>query len=519
MKKMFVIYLTLLMSSNIWAQDPAAVSTTQSFDYNRNSITFLPLQGRINGNANYITKDWASKEDFDGKFDLNVIETDEVNVSGTEYEILNYLNSQQVGMQILNYWLQYDGNVFNTEVLEKRAAYNATDADVLMDKAAKVSSLFTRGRELIKNSYVMVSGPVSIKSHTSTDKKTGKTYTSYTAKAESYVYQLDLNDALMQAINENWLLEEDFKSSNEEDRENYRRKKETYENLGVYLKYVSKISKNNSVGSSSSEEEAIKSAIRSTFGPLEKKIEGWQVVTVVSQRHPLGAKIGKKEGLKNSDRYAAYEVRGEGENTNYKRVGYVRATKVYDNRSVATGNTEVSKFYQISGRNIDEGLFLKQKKGGRWGISLSALPNKYSMGEVGIEYLMHTSQGLGAMTYAMLSVGYDSFKDLDATYIPISLGLGLGLHPHRVLEIMPYVAVGVDLYNDKDSAKDDDETSSKKNAYIAHGGVRVGLQIFYPVQIFGKITYNYMIDEGELYVRPAEYDNGITIGGGLKISF
>lgn len=516
MRKTYVICLTLFMSSNIWAQDPAAVSTTQSFDYNRNSITFLPLQGRINGNANSITKDWASKEDFDGKFDLNVLETDEVNVSGDEYEILNYLNAQQVGMQILNYWLQYDGNVFNTKVLEDRARYNATDADVLMDRAAKVSSLFTKGRDLIKNSYIMVSGPVSMESKTTRDKKTGKTYVTYFAKADSYVYQIDMNDALMQSINENWLLEEDVNSPNEEDRENYRKRKEAYEKLGVYLKYITKIEKK---GSGSNEAAAINDAIKATFEPLEKKIDAWQVVTTVFDRHPLAAKIGKKEGLGNSDRYIAFKVVEEDGNVAYKKVGYARATKVNDNRAVATGESGVSNFYQISGRNIDEGYYLKQKKDSRLGVSFGAFPNKYSMGEVGIEYLMHTSQGLGAMTYAMLSVGYDSFKDLDATYIPISLGLGLGLHPHRVLEIMPYVAVGVDFYNDKDSANDDDETTSKKMAYIAHGGVRVGLQIFYPVQIYGKIAYNHILHEGELYVRPAEYDNGISIGGGLKISF
>ncbi|MDE7450050.1 MAG: hypothetical protein K2M72_07550 [Paramuribaculum sp.] len=505
-KKMLSFAVSALAAISTIAQSPAKVETKDAFDYNRSSLTVIPLVGH---GANQQSINWADTVSFDGKFDMNVIKYRPVEAGSDVTAIQEQLQEQQIAKLIVNYWLQYNGKSFNTNILEQRARYNATDADVLKDQASKVSMLYTNGKPLIKNSYVMVAGATSLEQKT--DKK-GRV--SYVATADAHVYQVAVDDELLEEIWSNWLDEESTPAMVTK-----------YESLAIAIEPVASVTRK--IGTGSTPEAAVQSACNDLLEPLEKKIDKWQVITSVYQRHPLGAKIGKKEGLKNSDRYAAYKVieDADGELT-FKKIAYVRATNISDNAHDASGNTECSNFYQISGRGIKEGMFLKQKKDLKLSVSLSANPGAYNLANLDVDYLINTQQVMGIMQYAGISIGFDSGKTLGekAMWIPVSLNYGIGIHPVRILEILPSVGVGADYYgmpSDIKDADDDDSSFTKQIAYFARGGVKLGLQVWYPVQIFIRADYAYKFSEGEFYLPCDSHDRfgKLTFGAGVKVNF
>lgn len=508
MKKLIALGV-IAFGLTLSAQEPAKVTSQDAMSYNRCSISVIPLLGNTEYDS-YVTS-WAQGQDFDGKFDYNDIS--EIRISGTTASdtIGSILVSKRVPKQILDFWLQYDGKQFNNNLLEKRSRYNATDADVLKDKGSKVSTLYANGKPLMKNSFILVAGPTEVKK---TETKKGIVYT---ASVNGYAYLVDLNDEVLTTVWENWL-----------DDEAPAQAKVVYDNLNISLNEAASVK--NVTGTDADPVKAINEALYKMFEKLEKKIDKWQVVTSVYQLHPIGAKIGKKEGLKNSDRYAAYRVVEDADgNLVYKRIGYTRATTIADNATDATGESPCSDFYQISGRrNVKEGMFLKQKKDAKISVSISGNIMAYNPINVDVDYLIKTSHKMGLMQYAGISIGGDFGKDEytgeHAFWIPVSLHYGIGIHPLRWLEVLPNIGVGADYYGMpslEDSNLDDDSSFMKQVAYFAHGGVKVGFQVWYPVQVFVRADYSYKFAEGEFYAPCDSHKrfNRLSLGAGVKINF
>ncbi len=476
-------------------QSAAQVSTTEAFDYNRSSLSIITL------GSNSSLQAWAEKEDFGGKFDMNKIATNHLYCDNDTNSILEALVSEKVGKQILDYWVGYDGKQFDGQLLRQRSSYNATDADVLRDNAAEVRRLGTASasKGLLANSYILVANLQKV--------ETGKDGDTYTVKVDAHVYRADLNDQVVATTWANWIDEE----ATDEMKSNYNA-------LNIDIEKIA--SATGKTGSGSSVEAAITDAFAGVLNTLEKKIDKWQVVTSIYQKHPLGAKIGKKENLKNSDRFRAFKIVEDKDGyLKAKKVGFVRATKVIDNRQNATGESECSHFYQISGRTLREGMYLKQKNDAKISLSAAGVTDGYSPFSIDVDFLAHTSQALGTMQYIGLSVGAYAEDGGDDTWIPVSLNYGIGIHPIRVLEIMPNIGVGADYYNMSED-ESEDKKFDKQLLYFARAGIKVGLQICYPLQVFVRADYSYEISRGELYYDADEERFGkLSFGAGLRINF
>lgn len=500
-----------IAKENDSAENAAAKVTTKDvMSYSRNSLTVIPVTGMTQYDG--IVMDWANKQDFEGKFDYNHISVPKIGkiTKNAIDSIGKILLDHSVPKRVVDYWIQYDGKLFKTDVLEKRSVYNATDADVLQDKASKVASLQTHGRELMKNSFLLVAGPTVVTS--STDKKGNVTYS---AKSTGFVYHVDLNDEVLENIWQNWLDDEATPDM-----------KKNYDDMVIGLESTATVSGVD--GSGSTPKEAIHESLTKLFEKLEKKVDKWQVVTSVYQLHPIGAKIGTKERLKNSDRYAIFRVvEDQDGELQYKRTGYVRATEIADNSFDATGNSPCSHFYQISGRkNAKEGMFLKQSRDSRIALSVSGnFLNSYAVVNCDVEYLIHTSQKLGMMQYGGISIGGDGGKNIfgeTATWIPVGLHYGVGFHLTRWFELQPNVGIGADFYGSKEnllSDNDDEESFMKKIAYFAHGGVKFGFQVWYPVQLFVRADYSAKFGEGAYYISSDKKRFGFSLGAGVRINF
>ena len=525
-----LLFAALLFGGVVsYAQEVSKVPAQETFDYSRCAISIISMGGGA------FTQGIDSCEFMSGKFDINKIPCTQIPVVGNEIvgkkkqvlkekaeEIRKELLAKNVGKQVLDYWLQYDGNVFNSSLLAKRTRYNKTDADVLNANVDKVNTLNAADKKLIGNSYVVVLS----------DNADGKS-------VDTYVFKAVLNDTVLTEVWNNWL-DKDASAAN----------KSFYDNLKVDLEFVYAV---NNAYESKDDNKATKfkgllskgnmevspndidavATLNSALDALERKIDKWQVTSTIFAVNPVAAKIGYKEGLRNSDRYRVFKVvEDENGNLEYKKVGFVRATEVFDNRTDAMGETDCSKFYKISGKTMKEGMFLKEKKDLKLSVSVSGVLGGYNYAQVDIDYLLKTKNTLGMMYFTGISIGYHMGKKIVETgsktadellrphYIPFSLNGAVAIHPIRILEIMPNVGIGGDYCRLLgDTSSDNDNSYSKRIAYFAHGGVKVGLQVFYPVQLFVRADYSYKFSEGELYVDTPNRFGKLSIGAGVKVNF
>ena len=518
------LMLAGMMNMMAQEEDPnqgsvAKVTTKDALSYSRNSLTVIPISGMTNYDA--FVANWAKNQDFGGKFDYNNIEIPQigkiVNVKSQNNldSIRKILLDYAVPKKVADYWVQYDGKLFKAGVLEDRAAYNKTDEDILKDRAAKLGGkdLFNLGKELMKNSFLLVAGPTVVTSSTSK-----KGVTTYSATSTGFVYHVDLNDEVLEEMSQVWL---DESSSNED--------RQKYENLIIGLESTATVS--GATGTGKTPEEAITESLDELFEKLEKKVDKWQVVTTIYDIKPMRAKIGTKEGLKNSDRYTIFRLFDlEDGETVVKKVGYARATNVAENKMMADGQSPTSTFYQISGRkNGQPGMYLKQNKDLHLSVAVSGnfLKNALAPVIVDVDYLIHTSQTLGMMQYGGLSIGANFGKqkwdDKTGFWLPVSLHYGLGLHFLRWFELTPNVGVGamMPLSAAEDSNSGDDASFAKKLAYYAHGGLKFSFQVWYPVSLFIRADYSFDFAHGEWweYYAPKNKPFGFSLGAGVRVNF
>lgn len=104
--------------------------------------------------------------------------------------------------------------------------------------------------------------------------------------------------------------------------------------------------------------------------------------------------------------------------------------------------------------------------------------------------------------------------------LTLTLDYGFGLRCNN-FDIYPYIGAGLDSFlKDKDES---DEDSKQSMAWLAQGGVRFNLNIYYPLQLFGAVEYNYLLKEEENYTNKKILKDrdieGFNLYGGIRICF
>ena len=541
MKKHYFLFviLSLFCFYNVVGQEK--VNDVVSDEYNRSSISVVYLS---RGDAydsqlkNYIKTNFMNSEKV-SKFDINFIKTKELNISvprNTQITV-DKINSnpefQLIGKEILSYWFnRKDNGEMDEKIVEQRERYNVTDQDYVNAQVAKVglSALKDGGYELVKNSYVLFLDYSNVAKNVD-----DKGNVSWTSQANVYVYKLNYTDEVYNTVMNSWIYDDDDETVKQQ-------KNEIWNNMNVGLNFVA--SGDYSVSKSESDGGLETSAIesyQSAIHVLENKIDKWSVASAITHVKPLRAKIGKKEGVKNAARYRAY-IYTEDENGNLKSVskGYVRATKVADNRINASGETPESEFYQISGFRLSEGAILKQKNDWGLGGGLSYRVGSFNGYYLNLDKLISINTK-GISQYALVNIGFNILSEnklednglytstsSGVSFVNASLGYGVGIRPFiRYFELMPYVLVGIDGINvngeeDNDS---DDSSFSEKSAYTGSLGLKFNMNIAYPLQLFGSLDYSALLYQGEVYEQRNETlddlgrKSGIGFNIGLKYIF
>jgi hypothetical protein len=239
--------------------------------------------------------------------------------------------------------------------------------------------------------------------------------------------------------------------------------------------------------------ELVNNMYENTTFQLDKSIEDFRVKVKVSKVHPTRAKIGKKEGLKVDQQYFVYQYKfDEAKGTvSPERQAVVRTTKnIVDNRTVATGSSPESSFYQTYGGTIQEGMILQQ----RLDFGISLMPGFETGGIGGMDLgLMFRTGPLTKVTalYILGDIGFGTGDYITAfntsstkyNFLRYSIGVGKGFRFARIVELTPYVQYGIESTKDK-------TYEIISTSYIKLGAM-LGFNIAHNISLFGQVN-NYM---------------------------
>ena len=517
MRKTFICAIALcVLSFALQAQDPAAAGSGKkgkslvSDEYDRNAISVITLTHGDSYDRNTV----AATDSLPSKYDNNFLSPRTINVGRgregfvNDADAENLLKDAEIAKAIACYIFnrKSDGTM-DDALLQRRSRYNVTDQEVISARASAVGegNLLFQYDKLINSTYVMLFDATNFDSKTTTDKR-GRTTTTYSAKGFANVYKLDFD---LDAVYAAWVYDTDTPEIKSQ-------KIKSFDEIAFTLNKVAAVA--NVPGTSTDGfTEAVASAYSSIIDKLEKQIPSWQVRVSVYSIKPITAKVGRKESVSNGTRYRAY-VTKEDKNGNLfsEKRGFVRATEVVDNRQDAQGNSEPSKFAQISGGlNIQEGWLLKESKDAKIGIAL--LPLVGCLGSTmnlhaDIDYLAYILKN-GHQVHGILTLGINGFDAIlssrgksSFTYAG-SIGAGYQmLFARRKLVLEPYAHVGADFVKD---------SNFKDYGLYVGGGLKFGVQ-FYPVQIFVTGGYDALVTRSAYYLGSGYRHSAPFFGAGVR---
>lgn len=489
------------MSMVVSAQEK--VKEVVSDSYNRNSLSVVIVdRGQFGSAINEI----IANLEISSKFDHNNIVTKRIRIDSetplvTQEHFDALAQNSDIGKEILSfiYDRQSDG-LFTTRLIEERGLYNAKDQDIADSASAKVDDMsFEWGMGLVNSAYV-----VFIDFSECEVSYSDKGIPSYICTSNVAAYKLNCDEAVLDDFYTNGYADVSYTP------EQQAKAREAFDKMKFDLVFQTTTSAvGSSTGENASYAKAGQSVLDNAIYEFEKDIKTWKTTTSIISRHPLAAKIGTKENLKNGDRYQAYTYKenADGELISVKR-GMVRATVVADNAKVADGETEPSFFYQISGAvNIKEGYTLQQKNDLKLGAMLAVGMNGTGL-RVGLDldYIANIGKR-GCIVYPMINLGYTMSNVADRGFVDYHIGIGYGVPCSRFFEITPYATIG--------------GFGAKKEAYgkshlatAVEPGIRLAVT-FQPFAIFLTGGYQAVIATDV----PDVFNSGLVIKGGIKWTF
>jgi hypothetical protein len=467
--------------------------------YSRLSVTFFmgEQSGVNNAPANTAPKIKFSEKYFNHNLKSLVLPL------GDDFKMLTFdrkrnyirekLTKDGVGRQMVAKWFnRQDNGMMNLDYIHQCGLYNATDQDVLTSIAAKRGDAFLKdaGQNLVNKTYVLILVPNDVKS-----KDDGKTR-SWESQYDFFFYKLEFGPEVVANFYNVWPYEDDDAAVKQTKVAAFDTL--TFQFHDVYTKSFLAASASETLTDNKKPksldqlmEEMVNDMYENTTFLLDKTIEDFRVKVKVDKVHPIRAKVGKKEGLKCDQQFFVYQYEFDESKgvvvPNRKAV--VRTTsKIVDNRTVATGASPTSTFYQTYGGTIREGMILQQKLD--FGISGLVGYEAGGMGGTALNFMLRTGQ-ITKVTglYLMGDLGFSSgefstvwnIDSYDYNFFRWSIGLGKGLRVGRIVELTPYVQYGFE------STKDDYYKSIESG--FVKAGAMLGINITHNVYLVGQANF------------------------------
>lgn len=447
--------------------------------------TLSPITDNANiRNLGYVNYRYVSNKKIDG----NVI--------------ADKLNKDKVGKTVLNRLLKRDsyGRLDMTNLYEE-ALKNTTlqEMEVAMqDFSAEAKDVLKKeiSYQLLKNNYIIIIQEIPKKKHPE--------------KIKYYwqAFHVDIDDRIIQQVFLNW------------------ETPSIYDKIEVPVSFVGEG----------------RYYTNSFLFDLGKKVPAFAIRGSVFSRHPFLAYTTAQQGVKKGDRFFIYRFKENRKGEIYsKKVCTARATDVTD---------EHTRLYTISGKYASKkrGDIAVQKDRHKTSLSLmgqySAGNDSRIGGRILFDYLTHFSKR-GIAQYVLIGLDYNRYKkEPEGVWwnengefaqpalndINASLGYGFGFNLLGRIEIMPYALIGYQhtfltnreslIYWDRNS--DDWATLNFDgyNAFVGHAGIRLSINIWYPLQLMIAADYNYATKDKEYNQIIERHDmNRVNFYAGFRLHF
>lgn len=324
------------------------------------------------------------------------------------------LNQNQMGKRMVAKWFGLQGDTpetmtFNTELIQTRGQYNATDVDVTLalQTTRGLATLSDAGEELLHNTYILVNdityvtaeqeaaaakatvsvigsifdaftGGNSGRDLSNTVAKIADSFTGFKVKTHSYLYQLEWNDSIAAIFYQMHYTDKPDPAKIQaflDDKTTYRVR---------YVAHEYEFDKKSVLKGLYSRTELVRTicarSMDKNIVALAKQYEDFKVKTPVyavlenDKGHIEGyaAKIGMKEGITEASKFQVVQrvVDPKTDKTTYRYIATVKPVKgkVWDNRynavlEEADGATlPYTTFKKVSGGEILPGMLLIEGK-------------------------------------------------------------------------------------------------------------------------------------------------------------
>ncbi|MDR2084703.1 MAG: hypothetical protein LBP67_06890 [Bacteroidales bacterium] len=521
----FLLVILGLVYTNTICQD---LNSAIINDYNRNSISeiFIRYSDSYNSDIQKMFENRSVSEKFDvNEISLKYINSNEsrniikddtrINPNRTA-AITNFLNERNIGLEVVSYIFNRDANgKMDLSRIHERGLYTAKDTDVRLS-GVKVRGLFEMedyGHELISKSYIIVYDFVNIRTEYNNIYK--EDY--YKGQISAYVFEIQWNDEIQAMIFDSWI-------DDDTPQDQIAEKIKAYNNIYIPVKCDLRATTTASTVKDKSNDFKtwLAEANNNISHEIQKNFDDFAVISAITNLNPIRSKIGLKEGLKPGLRFYVYEnvMKGDG-NIAKSRQGVLRAThNIVDNRYVATGQNPESEFRQIAGNKLELGQSLMEKRD--LGFSLSAgyastlLRGKSNDSIAGNIGGAHIDIGYEIFMKSKLMSSYTMIAcNIEASAFNVALSYYIGLSI-RNFEILPFVGFGLDHYSVPDSPDIQSSEGSKYGAWFVQGGLRMHVNIYYPVQFFAACEWNQIVSIGDYYDELSGTIKEFTVDNSLK---
>ncbi len=464
MKKYIFLVLLVVPYLQALSQDEAKIKKVPT-TYDRSSLgVFFFNNGNENHSAKFIQK--VGGVTFPDKYNNNnfpsvLLKPNFNRAEATAaYDVKKLLEDQKVGLLTLALWYnrQPDGTM-SMDVIHQRGRFSATDEDFLRAQTSKRgnAALEDYGNRLVNLSYILTIDVKDIKNVKELGMNNMK---GWQANVTGYLYRINFSEDTQNAFYDSWIYSDDSPKVKEE-------KRKLFEKLNIPLELVTqqsiKVTASQPESTTGlgllvkpkSEDELMQELAQKSLDELiyqiEMKVEEFKVKTAIHQVKPIRSKIGLKEGLKTDSRFFVYEFVWD-EKLNQaipKRRGVIRATsKIVDNRKEATGDMEVSTFYQVAGRKLEPGYTLQQQND--FGIEITPGVEVGGIGGLYARADLRLGRYLGMKaTFVYVEGGIDAGEYFNEKFAFLRYGGGLakGFQMSRNVELRPYAGVGIERAN------------------------------------------------------------------------
>ncbi len=465
-------------------------------------------------------------------------------------DIARLLDEYKVGQGIVAKWFnrQPDGT-FNTEILKERGIYNSDDSDLSIASSSKrgESALMDAGLGLVGHSYVLVLGFSNLMTMDQYYTKTeaapeARKMNGIKGDLVGLLYKLNFNDSVSSVFFQDMWLN---KGSSDAQVKAGKFDATIFPLVPVKNLIMPMQATQYNPGQSLAPKvqktqdqllrDMVNGSMTNILNHLTYQVSDFKVKAQIYKTNPIAVKIGKKEGLGFDQRYFVFENRQARNGEQYSsRRGVIKSMSVADNRSVTSGETEPSYFYQIAGGKIDNmGMFVEQRIDAGLNLFLGFQQDAMSGLDARIEYYMGRlfygkKQGISrGMTSFKLYVdgGYnsgeftlDGISPEDVDLLRVSAGVNKDYYLTHFFHVGPFMGVGIESATGKTS-------EYKVETIFVEGGARMGINLKYNIQLIGSATYYLMLapqvmDNTNTAVKDTEkFSTYFPDRGGIGISY